>query len=102
MKASVPTVEHLVPGHVDEAVQTFGVYRVRDYFERAGVGHLVLHHAGQRWEGETRNPAVAAGVREDIRARTVRLNPNALIYHPVSTRVNRPTEDDPGLIEPTA
>ncbi len=37
--------------------------------------------------------------REAIRAGTVRLNPDALIYHPVSTRVNRPSEDDPGLIE---
>ena len=63
MKASVSTVEHLVPGHVDEAAQTFGVYRVRDYFERAGIGHLVLHHAGQRWEGKVRNPAAATGVR---------------------------------------
>jgi len=63
MKASVPTIDHVVPGHVDEAAQTFGVYRVRDYFERAGIGHLVLHHAGQRWEGVVRNPAAATGVR---------------------------------------
>ncbi len=40
--------------------------------------------------------------REAIRAGTVRLNPDALVYHPVSTRVNRPTEDDPGLIEAIA
>lgn len=37
--------------------------------------------------------------RESIRGNIVRLNPDALVYHPVSTRVNRPVEDDPGLIE---
>ena len=37
--------------------------------------------------------------REDIRARTLRLDSAALTCRPVSTRVNRPTEDDPGLIE---
>ncbi len=40
--------------------------------------------------------------REAIRARTQRLNPDALRYHPVSTRVNRPAEDDPSLIEAIA
>ncbi|WP_018649396.1 MULTISPECIES: SOS response-associated peptidase [unclassified Thioalkalivibrio] len=40
--------------------------------------------------------------REAIRDGTVRLNPDALVYHPVSTRVNRPAEGDPGLIEAIA
>lgn len=37
--------------------------------------------------------------REDIRVGTIRLDPAALIDRPVSPRVNRPAEDDPGLIE---
>lgn len=44
-------------------VLTFGIYRVRDYFERGGVGHLVLHWAGQRWQGEVRHPVALTGVR---------------------------------------
>jgi putative SOS response-associated peptidase YedK len=40
--------------------------------------------------------------REAIRDGTVRLDPDALVYHPVSARVNRPIEDDPGLIEAIA
>ncbi len=40
--------------------------------------------------------------RESIRQKTARLNPDALVDHPVSTRVNRPVEDDPELIEAIA
>ncbi len=40
--------------------------------------------------------------RQSIREKTVRLNPDVLVYHPVSTRVNRPVEDDPELIEAIA
>ncbi|WP_019627821.1 TraI domain-containing protein [Thioalkalivibrio sp. AKL10] len=54
---------HALPEQAASDVRTFGIYRVRDYFERAGIGHLVLHHAGQRWEGVVRNPAAATGVR---------------------------------------
>ena len=44
-------------------VRTFGIYRVRDYFVRGGVGHLVLHCAGQRWQGEVSNTTSVTGVR---------------------------------------
>ena len=54
---------HALPEQAASDVRTFGIYRVRDYFERGGVGHLVLHWAGQRWQGEVRNPAAVTGVR---------------------------------------
>jgi len=38
--------------------------------------------------------------RETIRKVARRLDPARLIAYPVSTRVNRPANDDPGLIEP--
>jgi putative SOS response-associated peptidase YedK len=37
--------------------------------------------------------------RQAIRARTYRLDSDVLVHFPVSTRVNRPSEDDSGLIE---
>ncbi len=40
--------------------------------------------------------------REQIRAKTLRLDPDVVRYYPVSSRVNRPVEDDPGLIEAIA
>lgn len=40
--------------------------------------------------------------RDAIRARTRRVDPDALIHYPVSTRVNRPFEDDAGLIDAIA
>jgi putative SOS response-associated peptidase YedK len=40
--------------------------------------------------------------REPIRKVARRLDPDRLIAYPVSTRVNRPANDDPGLIEPEA
>jgi len=52
---------HALPEQAASDVRTFGIYRVRDYFERGGVGHLVLHWAGQRWQGEVRNPAAVTG-----------------------------------------
>lgn len=38
--------------------------------------------------------------RETIRKAARRLDPDRLIAHPVSTRVNRPANDDPALLEP--
>ena len=38
--------------------------------------------------------------RETIRKVTRRLDPDRLIAYSVSTRVNRPSYDDPGLLEP--
>ena len=38
--------------------------------------------------------------RETIRKVARRLHPERLIAYPVSTRVNRPANDDPGLLEP--
>jgi len=38
--------------------------------------------------------------RETIRKVARRLDPERLIAYPVSTRVNRPANDDPKLIEP--
>lgn len=38
--------------------------------------------------------------RDDIRAKTRRIQPEMLRYYAVSSRVNRPEEDDPGLVEP--
>ena len=40
--------------------------------------------------------------RETIRKVARRLDPDRLIAYPVSTRVNRPANDDPELIEPEA
>ena len=40
--------------------------------------------------------------RETIRKVARRLNPDRLIAYPVSTLVNRPANDDEGLIEPEA
>jgi putative SOS response-associated peptidase YedK len=38
--------------------------------------------------------------RDTIRQVARRLDPERLIAYPVSTRVNRPANDDPGLLEP--
>ncbi len=38
--------------------------------------------------------------RESIRQAARRLDPHRIIAYPVSTRVNRPDNDDPGLLEP--
>lgn len=38
--------------------------------------------------------------RETVRKIARRLDPNCLVAYPVSTRVNRPANDDPGLLEP--
>ena len=38
--------------------------------------------------------------RETIRKVARRLDPDRLTAYPVSTRVNRPANDDPGLLEP--
>ncbi len=40
--------------------------------------------------------------REAIRKVARQLNPDRLMAYPVSSRVNRPANDDPGLIEPEA
>jgi putative SOS response-associated peptidase YedK len=40
--------------------------------------------------------------REQRRAVTRRLDPGRLVAYPVSTRVNRPSNDDAALIEPEA
>ncbi|WP_026287859.1 TraI domain-containing protein [Thioalkalivibrio sp. ALJ24] len=50
-----------VSGTDDE--RTFGIYRVRDCFERGGRRYLVLHLAGQRWQTEVQDPATVSGVR---------------------------------------
>lgn len=44
------------------------------------------------------NPELAE--RDEIRAATKALPAEALVAYPVSTRVNRPANDDPSLIEP--
>jgi putative SOS response-associated peptidase YedK len=38
--------------------------------------------------------------RETIRKVARRLDPDRLTAYPVSTRVNRPANDDPGLLDP--
>ncbi len=63
MKISDWESGHARPEKATADVRTFGIYRVRDYFVRGGVGHLVLHCAGQRWQGEVSNPTVVTGVR---------------------------------------
>ncbi|AHE97555.1 SOS response-associated peptidase [Thioalkalivibrio paradoxus] len=40
--------------------------------------------------------------RETLRRVARRLDPERLVAYPVSTRVNRPANDDPGLVEPIA
>ena len=63
MKISNWESGHARPEQVTADVRTFGIYRVRDYFVRRGVGHLLLHCVGQRWQGEVSNPTVVTGVR---------------------------------------
>ena len=63
MKISDWESGHARPEQAPADIRTFGIYRVRDCFVRGGVGHLVLHCAGQRWQGEVSNPTAVAGVR---------------------------------------
>ena len=55
--------EHGAPVSGTDDERTFGIYRVRDYFERGGRRYLVLHLAGQRWQHEVHAPATVSGVR---------------------------------------